>query len=199
MNDEMEEFMIQLNQNSILGLGKTLISYKPKNELKKKKYDSLKEMLLEGHDPYHVINYASYVLPRGAFLNYNIQNIMIGNNSAIFRNIRAIIISRKIREIQKDLELWLASMKIRTFLLTIMSSIFLATMSRLPFLLLNKLEKYQTNWFDSVPIIYGFLCIILAYFSSNIYNDKRFTKIIVLISILFYALMLMIINIIFKI
>jgi len=199
MSDEMEEFMIRLNQESTFGIGKTLLSYKARNKSIRKKYENLKEMLLEGHEPYHVVNYASFILPRGIFLNYNIQNIIIGDHSAISRNIRSIIIYRKIQEIRKDFELWLNSIKIKTFLLTIMSSIFLATMSKLPFLLLSKLKEYQANWFNIVPFIYGFLCIILAYFSSNIYNDKRFTILIVSVSSFFYVIMLTVINIIFNI
>lgn len=199
MSDEIEEFMIRLNQDSVFGIGKTLLSYKANNKSIRKKYENLKEILLEGHDPYHVVNYASFILPKGIFLNYNIQNIIIGDRSAISRNIRSIITYRKIEEIHKDFELWLTSIKMKTFLLTIMSSIFLAAMSKLPFLLLSKLKEYQANWFSIVPFIYGFLCIILAYFSSNIYNDRRFTILIVSISSIFYLVMLMVINMIFNI
>jgi|GEM_PF-2347228 hypothetical protein len=199
MSNEIEEFMIRLNQDSTFGVGKTLLSYNPKNKSIRKKYENLKGILLEGHEPYHVISYASFILPEGAFLNYNIQNITIGDRSAILRNVRSIIIYRKIQEIHKDFELWLASIKMKTLLLTIMSSIFLATMSKLPFLLLSKLNEYQANWFNIVPFIYGFLCIILAYFSSNIYSDRRFTVLIVSISSISYVIMLMVINIVFNI
>ncbi|MGC8947846.1 MAG: hypothetical protein ACP5GU_01350 [Thermoprotei archaeon] len=199
MNDEIEELMIYLNQNSTLGLGKALMSYKPRNKSIKKIYDTIiNMMLLKGHEPQHVISYASYLLPRGTFLNYNVQNIIIGDRSAISRNINSIIISRKIQEIYRDFELWLSSMKMKTFLLTIMSSIFLAAMSRLPFILISKIEHYS-DWFNFVPFLYGFLCITLAFLSSNIYGEKRFTLLISLLSLFSYTIMMIIINTLFKI
>lgn len=198
MNDEIEELMIYLNQNSTLGLGKALISYKPKNKFIKKIYDTINAMLLKGHEPRHVISYASYLLPRGAFLNYNVQNIIIGDRSAVSRNINSIITSRKIQEIHRDFELWVSSMKIKTFLLTIMSSIFLSAMSRLPFILISKIERYS-EWFNFIPFLYGLLCIVLAFLSSNIYGDKRFTLLISLFSLITYMVMMAIINMLFKI
>ncbi|MEM3832883.1 MAG: hypothetical protein QW128_04700 [Thermoprotei archaeon] len=198
MNDEIEELMIHLNQNSTLGLGKALMLYKPKSKFIKKIYDTISVMLLKGHEPQRVISYASYLLPRGTFLNYNVQNIIIGDRSAISRNINSIIISRKIQEIHRDFELWLSSMKMKTFLLTIMSSIFLAAMSRLPFILISKIEHYS-DWFNLIPFLYGFLCIVLAFLSSNIYSEKRFTLLISILSLASYTIMMIIINTLFKV